>query len=350
MSDKNKYSLQSDASLGSIVQGLENAFKLAKQNWRLLVICPVILALLGLLAGWFLNDNVKKAEFIIAAEEEGPSGMENLLAQFGLDVGGSNPGGVFEGESLVKLFQIRSLVERSLLTEFNHKGKKQLLADAIYASMDESKNVKFKDVRFHLERSGNNAITDSALYLMYKYVKKDMLSVSRPDKKQSFVTVSCVHRDPEIAIATSANIIETVTDYYVETLTKKARHNLNVLKLEADSIQQALNKNLYINAANADLNFNPLMQSARVGQNRSLIELQISISLYGEVIKNLKLAEIGLRKQTPLIQIIEAPHYPLETVGMNVFDYVFGGLGLGLMFAFYLIYKRESAKSSVISE
>jgi len=80
MSDKNKYSLQSDASLGSIVQGLENAFKLAKQNWRLLVICPVILALLGLLAGWFLNDNVKKAEFIIAAEEEGPSGMENLLA------------------------------------------------------------------------------------------------------------------------------------------------------------------------------------------------------------------------------------------------------------------------------
>jgi len=257
---------------------------------------------------------------------------------------------VFEGESLVKLFQIRSLVERSLLTEFNHKGKKQLLAEAIYASMDESKNVKFKDVKFHLDRTENNAITDSALYLMYKYVKKEMLSVSRPDKKQSFVTVSCVHSDPEIAIATSANIIETVTNYYVETLTKKARHNLNVLKLEADSIQQALNKNLYINAANTDLNLNPLMQSARVGQNRSLIELQISISLYGEVIKNLKLAEIGLRKQTPLIQIIEAPHYPLETVGMNVFDYVFGGLGLGLMFAFYLIYKRESAKSSVISE
>ncbi len=350
MSDKNKYSLQSDASLGSIVQGLENAFKLAKQNWRLLVIYPVILALLGLLAGWFLNDNVKKAEFIIAAEEEGPSGMENLLAQFGLDVGGSNPGGVFEGESLVKLFQIRSLVERSLLTEFNHKGKKQLLAEAIYASMDESKNVKFKDVKFHLDRSGTNAITDSALYLMYKYVKKDMLSVSRPDKKQSFVTVSCVHSDPEIAIAPSANIIETVTNYYVETLTKKARHNLNVLKLEADSIQQTLNKNLYINAANTDLNLNPLMQSARVGQNRSLIELQISISLYGEVIKNLKLAEIGLRKQTPLIQIIESPHYPLETVGMNVFDYVFGGLGLGFIIAFYLIYKRESTKPSVISE
>ena len=97
MSDKNKYSLQSDASLGTIFQGLENAFTLAKQNWRLLVIFPAIFALLGLLAGTFFYENVKKAEFIIAAEEEGPSGMENLLAQFGLDVGGSNPGGGFEG-------------------------------------------------------------------------------------------------------------------------------------------------------------------------------------------------------------------------------------------------------------
>lgn len=350
MSDKNKYSLQSDASLGTIVQGLENGFRLVQKNWRLLLIFPVTFAFLGLLAGFLFNNDVKKAEFIIAAEEQGPSGMENLLAQFGLDVGGSNPGGVFEGESLVKLFQIRSLVERSLVTEFNHKGKKQLLAEAIYATMEESQNLKFKDVRFHLDRTENNAITDSALYLMYKYVKKEMLSVSRPDKKQSFVTVSCVHGDPEIAIATSANIIETVTNYYVETLTKKARHNLNVLKLEADSIQQALNKNLYVNAANTDLNLNPLMQSARVGQNRSLIELQISISLYGEVIKNLKLAEIGLRKQTPLIQIIESPHYPLETVGMNWVDFIFGGLGLGLLVAFYLIYKRERAKSSVITE
>jgi uncharacterized protein involved in exopolysaccharide biosynthesis len=87
------------------------------------------------------------------------------------------------------------------------------------------------------------------------------------------------------------------------------------------------------------------MQSARVNQNRSLIDLQISISLYGEVVKNLKLAEIGLRKQTPLIQVIESPHYPLETVGMDVWEYVLGGLGLGLLVSLYLIYKKENEES-----
>jgi len=345
MSNTQKFSLHNEFSLGSLLQAIQATAHLAKKHWKLLVIFPVCFALLGLAASWLLGKDLKKAEFIIAAEEEGPSGMENLLAQFGLDVGGSNPGGVFEGESLVKLFYVRSLVERSLLTEFNHHGKKRILAEAIYPSIKELQHPEFHAVKFHTDRIKNNPITDSALYIMYKYVSKEMLSVNRPDKKQSFVTVGCLHADPEIAIATSQSIINTVTDYYIETLTKKARHNLNVLKLEADSIQQVLNRNLLVNAANSDLNLNPLMQSARVNQNRSLIDLQISISLYGEVVKNLKLAEIGLRKQTPLIQIIESPHYPLETVGMDLWEYVIGGLLLGLLLSGYLIYKKENDNS-----
>lgn len=341
MSKQQKYSLNNEFSLGSMIDGIQVLLQLAKKHWQMLLILPLSFALVGFTAGLILGKDLKKAEFIIAAEEEGPSGMENLLAQFGLDVGGSNPGGVFEGESLVKLFHVRSLVERSLLTEFTHNGKKQILAEAIYPSVSAVNHPEFKGVKFHLDRSKNNSITDSALYILYKYVNKEMLSVNRPDKKQSFVTVGCLHENPEIAVATSESIIKTVTDYYVETLTKKARHNLNVLKLEADSIQHALNRNLHLNAANSDLNLNPLMQSARVNQNRSLIDLQISISLYGEVVKNLKLAEIGLRKQTPLIQIIESPHYPLETVGMDIWEYILGGLGLGLLLSFYLVYKKE---------
>jgi hypothetical protein len=150
--------------------------------------------------------------------------------------------------------------------------------------------------------------------------------------------VSCAHIDPAVAMLFSETMIETVTEYYIETLTKKARYNLNVLRLEADSVQKVLNRNLQNNASMSDLNLNPLMQRARVGQNRSMIDLQISISLYGELIKNLKLAEIGLRKQTPLIQIIERPHYPLELVGLRWWQYLATGLGLGLCLAFYLVY------------
>ena len=79
------------------------------------------------------------------------------------------------------------------------------------------------------------------------------------------------------------------------------------------------------------------MQAGRINQNRSKIDLQITVTLYGELIKSLKLAEVSLRKQTPLIQIIETPHYPLENSGLKWWHYLLSGIGLGLFIAFYFI-------------
>ncbi len=334
--EKNSYN--QDASVADILAQLNKLWVLIKKHWRSVVIYPVILGLLGLGVGLLMHDVKKKAEFIIAAEEKGESGMDGLLAQFGLDIGGSNPGGVFEGESLVRLFQIRSLIERSLLTEVNYHGKAVLLAELVWRDMKSAKAPLFKTVKFKKLRMEQSLLTDSALYLAYKYVSKEILVVDRPDKKQSFVTVSCSHRDGEVAILLSETMIATVTDYYIETLTKKARYNLNVLQLEADSVQKVLNKNLQNNAVISDMNLNPLMQKARVTQNRSMIDLQISISLYGEIIKNLKLAEISLRKQTPLIQVIERPNYPLENVGFKWWQFLLMGIGAGAALGGYMIY------------
>ncbi len=136
------------------------------------------------------------------------------------------------------------------------------------------------------------------------------------------------------------SLIETVTQFYVESLTKKAKHNLNVLKLEADSVRRVLNDNIKNTAQYMDLNINPLTQMARVNQNRSTIDLQISVSLYGEIVKNLKLAEIGLRKQTPLIQLIEKPHFPLDHVGWKIWQTTLIGLVLGLLMAIRTILIR----------
>ena len=346
MNSTKQNALNADASLGDILNQLGKLFQRMKTHWKPLVIYPLLFGLVGLLAGLFLHTDKKKAEFIIAAEEEGPSGMDGLMAQFGLDVGGSNPGGVFEGESLVHLFQIRSMIERTLLTTIDFNGKKTVLASLIWGDMKQSQKERFSEVNFKTDRSQQNAITDSALYLTYRHVNQNVLMVSRPDKKQSFVTVSCSHQDPDVAMALSQTLIETVTDFYIETVTKKARYNLDVLRKEVDSVQKILNQNLRSNASMSDLNLNPMMQSARIGQNRTMIDLQISISLYGELIKNLKLAEIGLRKQTPLIQIIETPHYPLENVGFRWWQYLVASIGSGFAFAFYIIYygwRKEQA-------
>jgi hypothetical protein len=343
--NQSKNLLTKDASLAELGQQLKQLLTLVYTHRKGLLLFPLIFASLGLLAGFFLESDKKRAEYIIAAEEETSAGWEGLLAQFGLDVGGSNPAGVFQGESLVRLFQTRTLVERGLLNKVYFKGDSILLAEAIFKQSELAGKKAFAEVQFQSDRSLHNSVTDSALYLVYKHVKKDMLSVNKPDKKQSFINVSCVHRDGELAILLGGTLIKTVTDYYVESLTKKARQNLDVLRLESDSVQRILNENLEISASITDLNVNPLKQSLRVSQNRAMIELQISVALYGELAKNLKLAEIGLRKQTPLIQIIETPRFPLERVGFKFWQYLIGGFVLGVGFAIYQAYmKMKSPK------
>ncbi|MFN3530371.1 MAG: hypothetical protein ACK417_10670 [Bacteroidia bacterium] len=335
--------LQKDASMEELWRQFLQLLAFAGRHRKQLLLWPLVFGVLGLLAGVILSTNEKRAEYIIAAEEESSAGWEGLLAQFGLDVGGSNPAGVFQGESLVRLFQTRTLVERSLLQEVVLAGDTVILADALFAGTKMARKPIFKEVKFSADRRMHNSLTDSALYLLYKHVRKDLLRVSKPDKKQTFINVTSTHVNGELAVVLGGAIIETVTDYYIETLTKKARKNLDVLRLEADSVQRILDENLMMSAELSDLNVNPLKQTVRVSQNRSMIDLQISVALYGELAKNLKLAEIGLRKQTPLIQIIEKPAFPLERVGLRFWEYIFAGMAAGLGFGMYLIYLKVRA-------
>lgn len=125
------------------------------------------------------------------------------------------------------------------------------------------------------------------------------------------------HTDKYFAHAYVTTAIDQTANYYVELLTSKAKSNLRVLRREADSVQILMQQNLVNSASSSDLNINPNRAALRVDQNRALVELQVSVTIYGEIIKNLKLAEIGMRKQTPIIQIVDYPQFPLARVGMS---------------------------------
>jgi hypothetical protein len=285
--------------------------------------------------GMFFGRQKYQAEFIIAAEQEKSSGWENLLAQFGMDVGGSNPGGVFVGESLVKLFSVRSSVEEALVRPYKTVGnKKILLAEMFYPDLGSRVRNRLHHVQFQEDVSKNNAATDSALWFLFEHINKNVLVASKPDKKQTFITVSCKHSNDTLALKFAETIIDVVTEKYIRSITRNVRNSLVVLRREADSIQRVMNKNIVRNASNMDYNINPLQQVAKVEQNKSLIDMQISISLYGEIVKNLKLAELALKKQTPLIEVVDVPHFPLKKLGWSISMYLLigalGGLGLSM--------------------
>lgn len=336
--------LTKDASFEEIMSFAKQSATHLRANLGKLIVFPLLIGLLAFLLGLTVYKQKQKAVYIIAAEEETSAGWEGLLAQFGLDIGGSNPGGVFMGESLVHLFQTRSMIERALLTPVPYKGAEVIAAELLFKSTRHAHKKVFKGLEFNTNRDQQDRLADSALFLTYKYVRAKVLNVSKPEKKMGFIYVNCIHSDPDIAMGFSKVLISTVTTFYIESLTQKARKNLDVLRTETDSVQAILTQNLKTTAFESDLNINPLWQAMRITHNRAMIDLQISIALFGELIKNLKLAEIGLRKQTPLVQIIEAPRYPLERVGFKPWQLGVFGLVAGLLLALYFTLKQFNKK------
>ena len=305
------------ASLGEWILNLLKFGSILGRWWKGLIVVLILGAILGFTYG-ILNPRKYQAEMIIAVEDDDSNGWQNLLQQFGIDVGGNNPGGIFKGDALIRLFSTRNMVERTLLQEVEFgDGTTGMLANRLWAQTKMSKAEIFKGLSFPADRSLFTPLHDSAMMLLYRHTAEEVINADKPERKLSLIMLRATHTDKYFAHAYVTTAIDQTANYYVELLTSKAKSNLRVLRREADSVQILMQQNLVNSASSSDLNINPNRAALRVDQNRALVELQVSVTIYGEIIRNLKLAEIGMRKQTPIIQIVDYPQFPLARVGMS---------------------------------
>jgi hypothetical protein len=213
-------------------------------------------------------------------------------------------------------------VERTLLRKVQFDdGETELLVNRYIRHSKIAQKPEFQDIKFTQNRAEFTATQDSLLKLLHLEVVDNVLSVQKPDTKLSIISLEVKHPDRFFAKRFAEESVRSTADFYVETVSIKAKKNFDVLQREADSVRQLLQGNLVASATLSDININPTRQVLRIGQNQNNVELQINAALYSELIKNLKLAEIGLRKETPLIQLVDTPQFPLDRVGLHWWQY-----------------------------
>ncbi len=311
--------------------------KLGRKIWRRSVFI-LITTLIGAGIGWngvWVFPSKYNAQLMLAVEEGETSGWQNLLAQFGLDVGGLNPGGIFEGESLVQLFQTRYMVERTLLQKAELHGDSVLLINYLYPYTKWANDPEYAHVTFSENREDFTPLQDSLLLEIYQFVNKEILDVYKPDKKLSLIYVNSVHENKYFAQAFTEAVVKNTTEYFLESITSKARVNLEVLQAQKDSAELALKHAIIRNASAQDQSINSIFQRSQVDKYASYVDLEIANALFIEITKNLTLAEIGLRKQTPLIQVVERPIFPLKRTGMLWWEWMLVGAAMGAAFGVY---------------
>lgn len=290
-------------------------------SWKIIVLFGLIGGSIGLYRAWTTKPRYK-ATFSFVLEDEKSGGMGGALglaSQFGLTVGSSG-GGAFSGDNLMELMKSRRLVQKALLSPITQNNRTQSLVD-YYIDFSQMRDGWSEDPELSKLSYPINAnvtsfsrLQDSILMKIHKTLTGDLLSVDKADKKLSIIEVEVKSTDELFAKSFTEALVNEVSRFYVETKTKKSLENVSVLQHQTDSVRRELNKAITgaIAASDGIPNLNMTRQVLRSPSQQRQIDVQANTAILIELVKNLELAKLSLRRETPLIQIIDKPILPLE--------------------------------------
>jgi uncharacterized protein involved in exopolysaccharide biosynthesis len=227
-------------------------------------------------------------------------------------------------------------------------GKTQSFAQ-YYITINEldknwSEKTELKNIVFAIDadRSKYTRQQDSILGRVYSDVL-GMLTVGQKDKKASIITIDVKSVDELFSKSFAENLAYEVSSYYIEIKSKKARQNMEILQHQTDSIRAELNGAITGVAAAADNTFglNPAMMVRKTPGTRRQVDVQANTAILTQLVTNLEMAKVSLRKETPLIQVIDKPILPLkkEKVG-KLKSLILGGFLAGFLTALILVFKK----------
>ena len=311
-----------EVSMKDILLSLRQWYRYLISKWLVILVAGLIGACIGLAYTWAKKPVFVAATTFVLESGEGGGGMgqyAGLASMVGIDLGGGSSG-IFQGDNIIELYKSRSMIEKSLLSEIQYEGKKQLLVER-YVDVNQlrqawSESPALKNFQFNAAPDEKSSrLQDSLISVIVSDINENYLKVEKPDKQLSIIMVEVQARDEFFAKVFNEQIVKNVNDFYVQTKTKKSLDNVAIIQQKTDSVRTVMNGAIYSAATIADAtpNLNPTRQVQRVApQQRSQVTVETNKAILSELVKNLEMSKIAVLKETPLIQIIDRPVFPLE--------------------------------------
>jgi hypothetical protein len=330
-----------EISVKELIQKLQSLWKFLLSKWLVISLFGILGAALGL--GYAFLQPIKytsKLSFVVEDGKSGGGGLASLAGQFGFDLGGGGSGGVFSGDNILLFLKSEGLVRETLLTSYDDSGK-MTLADryAEVAKLKEGweKNPKVGNIQFmNFTNQFIPRKEDSLIQTIVASITKSNLSVSKPDKKASFIEVKVSSLDEMLSKLFAERLVKIATDRYVESKTKTKVLNISKLQYKADSLASLLNNRTYAAAISQQslVDANPALKSAPIVSEISSREKTMAATIFAEVVKNLEMSKTILNQETPIIQMVDQSTLPLPKEKVSKRKSIISG---GFLAAFLII-------------
>lgn len=316
---------------------------------KALALVLIIGGLLGALTAWLWTPTyTARLTFVVDdSKSSSTGGLSALAGQFGFNLDGiGGASGVLAGDNVEELIKSHKLIKETLVTAYDST---QTLADR-YAAVNklDKKWLKYSPdgniIRFPRGGKNNSRLQDSLLHEMTILILGGEFGISKTDKKLSFFEVNTTMKDEKLAYLFCNRMIKQATDFFISTKTKRLRYNVQRLQERADSIGALLNKKTYdLSAANQSLlDVNPAFTKANANVDIRERDKIVLTTVFSETVKSLESSKTMLAQETPTVQIVDEPEYPLKKNRLKYSIAIPGGFIIsGILFSFYILLTRK---------
>lgn len=272
------------------------------------------------------------ATFIVEEGSSKGGGLSGIASQFGIDIGsmmGGGGSGMFSGDNIYEIMKSRLIIEKVLLSKVDStEGEKGLSMADLYMQIAGvkaalvSKGPQYANLNFLniTEDSKHSILQDSVLNILVQRVTSQNIVIEKQNKKTSIITVSVSSSSQVFSKLFVEKLLNQTSALYIDIKTKNLSKNIAKIQHKADSLQNSLN-NIY------DRSYINLSRP----QEATTRDKTVTYTLYGEVIKNLETLKISLINQTPLIQVLDMPRYPLLDQKIRLKNLLLMGFAIGFI-------------------
>ena len=355
------------SELKAVLQRFLNYFI---SQYKIILYITLFTSALGLLYGKLQPSSYKATSTFIVEDKSGKGGggLSGLASQFGIDVGGLSGGGasLFDGDNILEIIKSRAIIEKVLLTKMEESSsvKGQTIAD-YYISVNnlisnfERKAITTKSLNFSglSEGEKHTVQQDSILYILYSSINKN-LNVEKKNKKSTIITLEVVSGDQVFSKVFAEELLKQTSDLYIDIKTGNLSRSVNKIQEKTDSlltiINNISNKSSKLNVPimedllneNAAIKFrkenykNKFTYSNSIPIEQTARERNVAYTMYAEMSKSLETLKLSLINQTPVIQVLDTPKYPMFDQRISSIYFLLVGLAIGFVLSlFYTVYK-----------
>ena len=345
-----------EISLKELIQKIQEWIAYLKTQWKLIIGIAALGGIIGFVYASFQKPSYLATTTFVLEEDKGGGGAMSLASSFGFDLGGGGGGGLFTSSNIIELMKSRLVVEKTLLNPIVVGGKEMSLVEYYlqinkiresWAQIALLANIKFPinadRIKFSLEQ-------DSVLYGISSGLIKNNLVIAQKDKKVSIISLTVKTENELFSKLFCEQLLKETSNFYIETKSKKARLNVDILQHQADSIRAELNVAITGVATATDnvYNLNPAFNVRKTPGTRRQVDVQANTAILTQLGSQLEMSKVSLRKETPLVQLIDRPILPLEKEKLSrLKSLILGGFLAGLLTVLYLVFGQLYRKMVV---